>query len=261
MTSPGCTLAGSPDIEHSFEYGYLSGYQRIVELQRSKEQGMPWCAIADKNAKVSASFLPAREREMTAHSTAPLDRRVARTQRLLRDALHSLIREKEYDEIIVKEILDRADVGRSAFYMHFRDKDDLLASSVRDLLTSVPPAHAQPRANRIESILWFSLPILQHVEQHHNSGGLKVGARGRAVLHGHLQKVLVQLISEQIRKNFAVRKRPFGRIPADLLVQSVASNFILVLDWWVDNRRPMPAQEADSLFRSLALPILLAASS
>ena len=44
------------------------------------------------------------------------DRRVARTQKLLRDALHSLIHERDYDSIVVKEILDRANVGRSAFY-------------------------------------------------------------------------------------------------------------------------------------------------
>jgi len=69
------------------------------------------------------------------------DRRVARTQKLLRDALHSLIRERDYDSIAVKEILDRANVGRSAFYTHFRDKDELLASSIYDLLGTIPSSH------------------------------------------------------------------------------------------------------------------------
>jgi AcrR family transcriptional regulator len=66
------------------------------------------------------------------------DRRVARTQKLLRDALHSLIHERDYDSIAVKEILDRANVGRSAFYMHFRDKDELLVSAFHDILGTVP---------------------------------------------------------------------------------------------------------------------------
>jgi AcrR family transcriptional regulator len=47
------------------------------------------------------------------------DRRVEKTQRQLREALVSLIHEKSYDAIVVKEILDRADVGRTAFYTHF----------------------------------------------------------------------------------------------------------------------------------------------
>jgi len=39
------------------------------------------------------------------------DRRIQKTQTLLREALVSLIREKSYDSIAVKEILDRANVG------------------------------------------------------------------------------------------------------------------------------------------------------
>jgi AcrR family transcriptional regulator len=72
------------------------------------------------------------------------DRRVARTQKLLRDALHSLIHERDYDSIVVKEILDRANVGRSAFYTHFRDKDELLVSAFHDILGVVPSARPQP---------------------------------------------------------------------------------------------------------------------
>ena len=65
------------------------------------------------------------------------DRRIQRTQGLLHEALGSLIHEKSYDAISVKEILDRANVGRSTFYMHFGDKDELLLSSIRDMLRSI----------------------------------------------------------------------------------------------------------------------------
>jgi len=56
------------------------------------------------------------------------DRRVQRTRRLLHKALMSCILEKKYESITVQEILDRADVGRSTFYVHFRDKDELLTN-------------------------------------------------------------------------------------------------------------------------------------
>ena len=62
------------------------------------------------------------------------DRRVRRTKGLLRGALASLVHEKPYDAIAVKEILARADVGRSAFYAHFGDKDALLDSAIRETL-------------------------------------------------------------------------------------------------------------------------------
>src|SRR5512147_2322079 len=68
--------------------------------------------------------------EMPLHPKTVADRGVQKTQNPLRAALVSLIAEKPYDSIVVKEILDRANVGRSSFCMHFRDKDDLLASGM-----------------------------------------------------------------------------------------------------------------------------------
>src|SRR5205085_389973 len=55
----------------------------------------------------------------------PKDRRSARTQRSLSEALVGLVKEKRFDDITVQEVIDRANVGRSTFYSHFRDKEDL----------------------------------------------------------------------------------------------------------------------------------------
>jgi AcrR family transcriptional regulator len=186
------------------------------------------------------------------------DRRVARTQKLLRDALHSLIHERDYDSIVVKEILDRANVGRSAFYMHFRDKDELLVSAFHDILGVVPSARPQPSDNRDERLLWFSLPVFEHLDQLRHAGELKLGPRGRTVLHGHLQKVLAGLIAEDVRKSFRGRRKAVGQIPLDLLVRYIDSTFILVLNWWVENKCPLSAKEVNGLFRSLVLPTLSA---
>ena len=188
------------------------------------------------------------------------DRRIARTQKLLRDALHSLIREKDYDSIVVKEILDRANVGRSAFYTHFHDKDALLASSIHDILGSVPTEHPKIGDGRNEGILWFSLPIFEHHDRHRRAGQFRLGPRGRAILHGHLQKVLADLIAESVRKSLQGRRRPAGRIPPDLLVQYVSSTFILVLNWWVESRSTLSPKQVDDLFRALILPTLASTS-
>ena len=63
------------------------------------------------------------------------DRRVGRTRRLMHEALMALIVEKGYETVTVQDILDRADVGRSTFYAHYRDKDELLLSSFEHLRT------------------------------------------------------------------------------------------------------------------------------
>jgi AcrR family transcriptional regulator len=65
------------------------------------------------------------------------DRRVQRTQRLLREALVALIREKGFEALSVQEIIDRANVGRATFYAHFDNKEDLLASGFDELRASL----------------------------------------------------------------------------------------------------------------------------
>jgi AcrR family transcriptional regulator len=184
------------------------------------------------------------------------DRRIARTRKLLRDALHSLIHERDYDSIVIKEILDRANVGRSAFYMHFRDKDELLVSAFHDILGGVPSLRPLSAERRDERLLWFSLPVFEHLDHLRHAGELKLGSRGRAILHGHLQKVLADLIAEDVKRSFRGRRKAAGQIPSDLLVQYIDSTFILVLNWWVENKCPVPPKEVDGLFRSLIAPTL-----
>ena len=176
----------------------------------------------------------------------------------MHEALGDLIREKPYDAIVVQEILDRANVGRSTFYMHFRDKDDLLVSGIHDMLRPVHATELPPSGGRYERILRFSLPIFEHIQQHRQTGAAKMGTRGRAIIHEHLRRVLAQLIADDVRKDFQGRRKTAGRIPPDLLVQYVASTFILVLNWWVESRNPLPPKDVHSLFRALILPTLAA---
>jgi transposase-like protein len=60
------------------------------------------------------------------------DRRVQRSKRALREALVQLMIEKGYEETTVADIAERADVGRSTFYTHYADKEDLLQGSLSD---------------------------------------------------------------------------------------------------------------------------------
>jgi AcrR family transcriptional regulator len=188
------------------------------------------------------------------------DRRIEKTKALLHEALALLIREKPYDSIVVQEILDRANVGRSTFYMHFRDKDELLISSIHDLLRSAGTAELPPSRKRYETIIRFSRPVFEHIHQHRHTGTANMGPRGRALIHEHLQKVVSELIADYVKKEFQTVRKQDRRIPADLLVQYVASTFILVLNWWVESKRPLPPDEIDDLFRSLVMPTLAAAS-
>lgn len=85
-----------------------------------------------------------------------------------------------------------------------------------------------------------------------------MGTRGRAIIHEHLRRVLEELIADNVRKACQGRRKAAGQISPDLLVQYVASTFILVLNWWVESRSPLPPNEVNDLFSALILPTLAA---
>jgi AcrR family transcriptional regulator len=176
----------------------------------------------------------------------------------LRDALDSLIREKSYDSIAVQEILDRADVGRSTFYAHYRDKDELLANVIHDMLEPVRRTELASSAGRHERILSFGLPILEHVDRHRRAGEGRMGTRGRALLHERLRKVLAELVADDVRRDRQGHEKAAGKIPSDVLVQHLASTFVLVLNWWVESGSRLSPTEVNDVFRALVLPTLAA---
>src|SRR5437868_2648447 len=65
------------------------------------------------------------------------DRRILRTRDRLGDALVELMQEKPFGAITVQDVLDRANISRSTFYVHYRDKDDLFLSDVDEFLEAM----------------------------------------------------------------------------------------------------------------------------
>src|SRR5262245_10042565 len=184
------------------------------------------------------------------------DARVRKTERRLRDALVSLIHEKSYPTIVVSEILERAEVGRSAFYAHFPNKDALLASGIEQMLHATPPRALPPSASRFGNALTFSFPVFEYIGRCRHAAATKMGVSGRLVVHQHLHRVLVERIRDDVEQAVADKPAP---MPADLATEYIVTTFILVLNWWVESGSRLSAREVDDLF--LALIVLALTSS
>ena len=185
-----------------------------------------------------------------------VDRRIQRTRALLHEALGALIREKPYDRITVADILDRAKVSRSTFYIHFRDKDDLLTGSMRALLFGTLSMEGKDNPDLAERMAAFSLPLLTHIHLHRRSATGRLGERGRAILHEHLRHVLSEWIARTMEGDLLRRRQRRSPVGPELLAQHIASTFVLTLHWWLDHAEAASPAEADRLFRALVMPVL-----
>jgi AcrR family transcriptional regulator len=183
------------------------------------------------------------------------DRRVQRTRKLLQDALIALILEKGYEVVTVQDIIDRANVGRSTFYAHFLDKQQLLLSGFEQLRVFLAQQHAAVAASGKQR-LGFSLAMFEHALSYRRVYQALVGKQSGAVVLQHMQQMLADLVHEELAA-LAARDDAVP-IPLEIVVQYTVSAFMGLLIWWSDHEPPHTAAQMDAIFQQLTLPGVLA---
>jgi len=180
-----------------------------------------------------------------------MDRRALRTRQALHEALIQLITERDYETISVIDITDAANVGRSTFYAHFTDKDDLLRSGTvlfRDML--LRDHAARRRADGPETpLLSFSRFMTEHLKERKQLyRALKRGRAGPIIWDAFRLYV-----AELVRADLAARsKKPAKPHETELAVQFIVGAFMSVLTWWMDRGAKEDPAEVDRLFTRLA---------
>lgn len=120
-----------------------------------------------------------------------IDRRVARTRHALYEALVGLVREKDYDEIAIDDLLRRADVARSTCYAHFRSKDHLLETSLERLRSELIADARDPR----RPSHWSRSRILfEHVGRHADLQLILARGRGGIIVREAIDRILANLL-------------------------------------------------------------------
>jgi len=171
----------------------------------------------------------------------------------------SLILERKYEAITVQEILDRADVGRSTFYLHFRGKDDLLFNGfqyLQSFLESAGAGSRTPAANSYEGIIGFSLPMFEHALEYRRVNRALLGSGGEAVVRRRIHAILSGIVSRELKRELQSRKHADIPVRPELLAHFLVSTYVSVLSWWLNSKNPVAPKDIDAAYRSLVLPSL-----
>lgn len=187
------------------------------------------------------------------------DRRVLRTRALLREALVALILERGWDAVSIREICERAAVGRSTFYTHYADKEDLLLSGFEDLRRMLRQARRRRAASgpaRSGPILAFPLPLMEHAHQNARLFRALVGKRSGQVVEREFRRVVIDLTLEEIAE---LSPSPKATPARTALAHGLAGALVGLMTWWLDTRTAMSAGELQELFQRQTGPMLAAA--
>src|SRR5215207_1076365 len=180
------------------------------------------------------------------------DRRTRRTRQLLRDAFVALLKEKRYEDISVQDIIERADVARSTFYVHYVDKEDLLVGRWGVFASNLgihadDLKHEENKGHSLLSTLgWF-----HHIQAQGDL--LKIIAKDPAMdlamktLHGILIEDMQMRIQNHLPENGN------ASLPPSLIIDYLAGSLMTLLKWWVKQGMSYPPERMDEIFQQLTM--------
>src|SRR5271155_3133430 len=187
----------------------------------------------------------ARTRSKTAKLRRKTDRRVLRTRNTLGGALVALMQEKSFNEITVREVLSRAGVGRSTFYAHYRDKDDLFLSDVEDFfgMMSTLLTRSGASVDRVAPVA----ELLTHISDVREFYAATVAS-------GKVQDVLELgqgFFARSIEERLMLANVEMEPIQLKAHSHALAGAVFALLNWWIDHGMAEKPQAMDALFHRM----------
>jgi len=175
------------------------------------------------------------------------DQRVRRTHERLGSALVALIQEKSIDDVTVQEVLDRASVGRSTFYLHFRDTDDLLLSQLERFLETMSTALSigKEKSHRV-------VPVAELFAHIGNQNKLYRALADSGRLNDFFdlaQGYFARGIEQRIAESGRLPKLPQRELAAR--ASALAGSLLALLRWWLDRGAKEPPRAMDELFHRM----------
>lgn len=161
------------------------------------------------------------------------DLRIRRTQKLLIDAIMSLLKEKSFNDIHISDICEKAMVHRTTFYKHFEDKYDLLNHAMNNLLENFEKKILE--FNEIKEPRQYYVDLFRIILEHMSKNkemyviGLSDSKNDSAIKI--LQNIVTRYITlrlEQDRLNGIT-----FTIPIQIFAVFYASSVINLSNWWI----------------------------
>lgn len=194
--------------------------------------------------------------------TKPLDRRVRRTRRRLHDALIQLILEQGYDTVTIQEITDEADLSRATFYLHYKDKDELLASSLEEmfdeLMESVKDIMLRRKIEMSDEDP-ASLPAFKHVAEYADLYKSLLGEKGVSSVINRILDYIARIGEQQYRLLVTEEEEESIPVPIEIAARHMAGSMFSMVSWWLAEDMKYTPEEMAVYFHRMTVPSIMAA--
>jgi AcrR family transcriptional regulator len=192
------------------------------------------------------------------------DRRIQRTRQSLRSALLELIKVKDYDAISIEEITERANVGRATFYLHYKDKEDLLLEEFSEManekvqvlseisfsawLESEEDAAASTEKRPAPPLLI----VFEHIRENSELYYILLKSERSSRIIERIRKISTGAIVQFVEAKAKTDPIPFlFKVPIEFFAAFFSGALLSTVDWWLEEGMHHTPKEMTHLFLDL----------
>lgn len=182
-----------------------------------------------------------------------MDRRQRKTREAIFDAFIELLSEKDFNQITVAEIIEKADIGRATFYAHFETKDFLLKELSEELFCHIFDS-ATNKNNEHKHIFNCDAPdsVFLHLFKHFEKNDNNI----LELLAGRNNDLFLRYFKENLKELVATQQTTLdlcnnSELPQNYIINHISSTFVETVRWWVDNGMKETAEEINEYFNIL----------
>ncbi|MEH7075942.1 TetR/AcrR family transcriptional regulator [Neobacillus drentensis] len=164
-----------------------------------------------------------------------VDRRIAKSQVAIKNAVIELMSEKSFDNITIQDIADRADVNRGTIYLHYTDKYDLLdkmieehMDNLRELCKSASEMNFQEG-----NYVWY-----EYFERHYLFFSTMLASKGAP----YFRSRFLDLVIEEFKAEVDTTEGKNQLLSDEVILQFFGSAVVGAVEWWFKNGMPLSAR-------------------
>ncbi|MCY4466687.1 MAG: TetR/AcrR family transcriptional regulator [Chloroflexi bacterium] len=172
------------------------------------------------------------------------DRRIARTRKALIGAVIELGLERGFESVKVKDITDRADVGNSTFYRHYKSKDDLLGSHLSEIQQEISRG-MYPEMTHYE----LSLLVFTVIGTHRDACLLAM----RLPDDHPVIKPILKRATQTVNARYKARDETI--IPLEVSANHLVNSFVKLFHWWITEGQAYSCEQMATIANELILKV------
>ncbi|WP_206921962.1 TetR/AcrR family transcriptional regulator [Alicyclobacillus suci] len=141
--------------------------------------------------------------------------------------------EKNFDDITIQDISDRANVSRGTIYLHYVDKFDLLDKLIEEHINELREIceSADEMDYKDANLPWF-----EYLERNYLFFSTMLASKGAPYFRNRFVEFLIEEFKDEVDTTKGINHG----LNEDVVLQFIVTSYVGVVEWWITNGMLLP---------------------